>query len=544
MGELAAGHLAVRTLKAAGCEHLFTLSGGHIFPFYDGARHEGVSLVDTRDERTAVFAAEGMAKLTRRPQPAAVTAGPGVTNAAGPVASAQAGGSPLVVLGGRAPQANWGRGSLQELDHVPFMAPLTKHVATATDPGEVAGEVATAVSAAATPHRGPAFVDVPLDVIFAPADEASVPNPPRPAASEMDGDALTAAAEALAAADRPLLVAGTDVWLGGAWQALRSLAETVQAPVIQNGMGRGCMPADHELVFSRARGTALSEADLVVVVGTPMDFRLGFGAFGDAGVIHVVDAPERLAGHVELTAGVAGDLAVAMEGLAHAAGGPTGERADARREWLATLGRAEAGKRGEDADVLSAETAPIHPARVLGDLSAALDRDAVVIGDGGDFVSFAGKYLDSYTPGCWLDPGPFGCLGTGVGYAAAARLARPSAQVALLLGDGAAGFSLMDVDTLVRHRLPVVMVVGNNGMWALEKYPMQQVYGGWDAAADLQPGLAYDEVVAALGGAGETIEKPGELTAALERGFEAGVPYLVNVLTDPAVAYPRQAALG
>jgi acetolactate synthase-1/2/3 large subunit len=194
--------------------------------------------------------------------------------------------------------------------------------------------------------------------------------------------------------------------------------------------------------------------------------------------------------------------------------------------------------------VLTAETAPIHPARVLGDLSAALDRDAVVIGDGGDFVSFAGKYLDSYTPGCWLDPGPFGCLGTGVGYAAAARLARPSAQVALLLGDGAAGFSLMDVDTLVRHRLPVVMVVGNNGMWALEKYPMQQVYGGWDAAADLQPGLAYDEVVAALGGAGETIEKPGELTAALERGFEAGVPYLVNVLTDPAVAYPRQAALG
>ena len=185
---------------------------------------------------------------------------------------------------------------------------------------------------------------------------------------------------------------------------------------------------------------------------------------------------------------------------------------------------------------------PIRPPAVYGALRDRLARDAVVVGDGGDFVSYAGKYVDSYQPGCWLDPGPYGCLGTGLGYAMAARLARPSAQVVLLLGDGAAGFSLMDVDTLVRHRLPVVMVVGNNGGWGLEKHPMRAIYG-YDVAADLQPETRYDEVVRALGGAGETVRSAADLGPALDRAFAADVPYLVNVLTDPADAYPRTSVL-
>jgi acetolactate synthase I/II/III large subunit len=180
---------------------------------------------------------------------------------------------------------------------------------------------------------------------------------------------------------------------------------------------------------------------------------------------------------------------------------------------------------------------------VYGELRRVLDRDAVVIGDGGDFVSYAGKYIDAYTPGCWLDPGPYGCLGTGMGYAIAARLAHPDRQVVALLGDGAAGFGLLDAETLVRHDLPVVMIVGNNGVWALEKYPMQQLYDGWDVAADLQPGLRYDRVVQAMGGAGETVARPDDLGPALKRAFDAGVPYLINVLTDPEVAYPRSTML-
>ena len=203
----------------------------------------------------------------------------------------------------------------------------------------------------------------------------------------------------------------------------------------------------------------------------------------------------------------------------------------------------ESARRATEVAELSVEASPIHPARVYGELRRRLDRDAVVINDGGDFVSFSGKYIESYEPGCWLDPGPLGCLGTGLGYSIAARVAHPSRQVVALLGDGAVGFSMMDVDTLVRHQLPVVMVVGNNGIWALEKIPMQAIYGGWDAACDLQPELRYDDVVKALGGAGETVSSSSEIGPALDRAFASGVPYLVNVLTDPTVAYPRSSVL-
>ena len=541
MTELASGHLAMRALRQAGVDHLFTLSGGHIFPLYDGCRHEGVTLVDTRHEQTATFAAEGLAKLTRRPQVAALTAGPGVTNGISAIASAQQGGSPLLVLGGRAPQQTWGRGSLQELDHCAFVAPLVKRATTSTAADRVAEEVQDALRLAGSPHRGPTFVDVPLDVIYTPADEATVRDwvPPEPAA--VDTDALDSAARVLARSERPVLVAGTDTWLGGADQALRDLAATATIPVIGQGMGRGLVPADDPLALSRARGTALKQADCVVVVGTPLDFRLGFGAFGEAEVIHLADSPDGLATHAPLAAGVAGDLAEALRGLA--ADAPTGELVQARRRFVDELADIEATRRAEEAELLEGGDDPIHPARVIGELRRVLDRDAIAIGDGGDFVSFAGKYLDRYEPGTWLDPGPYGCLGTGMGYAAAARLAHPQRQVCALLGDGAAGFSLMDVDTLVRHALPVVMVVGNNGMWALEKYPMQQLYDGWDVAADLQPELGYDRIVQALGGAGETVSKSADLGPALERGFAAGVPYLVNVLTDPGVAYPRSTSL-
>ena len=541
MAELASGHLAVRALKQAGVDHLFTLSGGHIFPLYDGCRHEDVTLVDTRHEQTAAFAAEGLAKLTRRPQVAALTAGPGVTNGISAIASAQQGGSPVLVIGGRAPQATWGRGSLQELDHCAFVAPLTKHATTSSAPEKVAVDVLDALRIAGTAHRGPTFVDVPLDVVFAPADEAAVGDWTPPDPVPVDTDALERAREVLARARRPVIVAGTDTWLGGAHDALRELAASATIPVIGQGMGRGLVPADDPLAVSRARGTALKQADVVVVVGTPLDFRLGFGSFGEAEVVHVADSVEGLATHAPIAAGVAGDLAAALEGLA--AHGPSDEVAGDRRRFVEDLADVERRKRAEESPLLEGESDPVHPARVYGELRRVLDRDAIAIGDGGDFVSFAGKYLDRYEPGTWLDPGPYGCLGTGMGYGAAARLAHPDRQVCVLLGDGAAGFSLMDVDTLVRHRLPVVMVVGNNGMWALEKYPMQQLYDGWDVAADLQPGLRYDHVVQALGGAGETVEKTADLGPALERGFAAGVPYLVNVLTDPGVAYPRSTSL-
>jgi len=543
MAELSSGVLAMRALAAAGVEHLFTLSGGHIFPLYDGCRDAGVRIIDTRHEQTATFAAEGMAKLTRRTQVAALTAGPGITNGASAVAGAKFNGSPVLVLGGRAPQATWGAGSLQEMDHVAFMQALTKHAMTSTSAAAVATDVLEAFRIAGTPQRGPAFVDIPMDVIFLPADEATVPTWSPPEQQPVDSDAVAQAAEVLRGARKPVIIAGTDVWFDGAWQELRELVETLRIPAIVNGMGRGCLPADHELSFSRARGAALKGADVVMVIGTPLDFRLGFGHFGDAQVIHVVAHPDLVARHRPLAAGVSGNLANALGELTSQTQGPSGDLRAERDSWADTLRGLEDAERSQERDLLESDADPIHPARIYGELSKVLARDAVVIGDGGDFVSYAGKYVDTYEPGRWMDPGPYGCLGTGQGYAVAARLAHPDAQIALMLGDGAAGFSLMDVDTLVRHNLPVVMIVGNNGMWALEKYPMQQMYNGWDVAADLRQDTGYDAIVRALGGAGETVTTAGDLSAALARGFDSGVPYLINVHTDPKVAYPRKAAL-
>jgi acetolactate synthase-1/2/3 large subunit len=327
----------------------------------------------------------------------------------------------------------------------------------------------------------------------------------------------------------------------------------MRLPVIANGQARGVLPAGHDLLVTRARSVAFREADLVVVAGTPLDFRLGYGDFGgvDGGppaqVVHVTDDPGQIASHRPLAAAASGDLAAffallpdAMSrarGRAHG-GGRAGAAVPWEQSWLPHLQAARAGAMAADGALLTSDADPIHPMRVYGELAHLLAEDAVVIGDGGDFVSYAGKYMEPHRPGGWLDPGPYGCLGTGLGYAIAARIARPSAQVVLLLGDGAAGFSLMDADTLVRHRLPVVIVCGNNGIWGLEKHPMQAVYG-YDVAADLQPRCRYDEVVRALGGAGEMVTRPDAIAHALRRAFDSGVPYLVNVITDPAIAYPR-----
>ena len=275
----------------------------------------------------------------------------------------------------------------------------------------------------------------------------------------------------------------------------------------------------------------------MAVVGTPLDFRLAFGDFGGARLVHIVDAPEQRATHVAPVVSPAGDLRLILTGVAE----HTGARAE-HSEWIETLRAAEQKARARDAEAMRAETDPIKPARVYGELRRVLAPDAVTIGDGGDFVSYAGRYLEPSQPGTWLDPGPYGCLGTGMGYALGARVTYPDRQVCVLLGDGAAGFSLMDAESLVRLGLPVVIVVGNNGIWGLEKHPMRAMYG-YDVAADLQPGLRYDEVVRALGGAGETVTRAGELAPALRRAFDAGVPYLLNVITDPADAYPRSSTL-
>jgi acetolactate synthase-1/2/3 large subunit len=532
-----AGQQAIVALQQFGVDTIFTLNGGHIWPLYEAARDRGVRVVDTRHEQSAAFAAEAYAKLTRRPGVAALTAGPGITNGVSAVTSAWFNGSPLVVLGGRAPQRRWGAGSLQELDHVPILQSITKWSATVTDASKAGEMVHEAVAIAAEPHRGPVFLDFPLDVFGPSAGDVPAAEPARARGAEPDPDDVARLAARIAVAERPAFIVGSDVYWAGAWEELAAAVEHLRVPVFSNGLGRGTLPADHELAFLRTRGVLKERADLIVVVGTPLDFRLGFGRFGSADVAHVVDAESQRAVHVDVPT-VVGDIAATFRGLA----GHGGERAD-HESWIAELDAAEEAARAGEVPLLAAGDGPIKPTRVYGELRRRLARDAVVICDGGDFASYAGKYVEVFEPGCWLDTGPYGCLGNGLGYSIAARVVRPDAQIVALLGDGAAGFSLMDADSLVRHGLPVVMVVGNNGMWGLEKHPMQAIYG-WDVACDLQPGCRYDEVVRALGGAGEMVTEPDELGPALDRAFASGVPYVVNVVTDPSDVYPRSSNLG
>jgi acetolactate synthase I/II/III large subunit len=543
MAEGHGGNHAVAVARAHGIESMFTLSGVHVFPMYDAAvkGDQPMRLVDVRHEQTAVFAAEATAKLTRRPGLAVLTAGPGVTNGISAVTSAWFNGSPLLVVGGRAPAYRWGTGSLQELDHPPLLAPVTKRAATVGTVEEIATAVDDALRLASAPHRGPVFLDVPMDQFFSRAD-VELPGAPARERLEPDQDAITSIAAVLASARQPVLVIGSDVWSDGADEAALRLAETAGVPVITNGMGRGVLPAGHPLLVTRGRSVAFGEADLVVVAGAPLDLRLGYGVFGakddrpGAPVVHLADSPGQVARHVDLAGSAAGDLGLVLDGLL--AAWQSTARVGQYDGWVTRLQDAVRDSLTKDRSVLESDADPIHPGRVYGELRGRLGEDSVVIGDGGDFVSFAGKYVEPARPGGWLDPGPYGCLGTGLGYAIAARIARPSSQVVLLLGDGAAGFSLMDVDTLVRHRLPVVMVVGNNSGWGLEKHPMRMLYG-YDVAAELGSQTRYDEVVRALGGAGELVTEPGDIGPALDRAFASGVPYLVNVITDPEVAYPR-----
>lgn len=542
-----AGELAVAVAQAHGVTTMFTLSGAHVFPMYDGAvksQAEGggppVRLVDVRHEQTAAFAAEATGKLTRVPGLAVLTAGPGVTNGISAMAQATFAGSPMVVVGGRAPNNRWGTGALQEIDHLPIVTPVTKHAATLMTANDVAAGFDTAFTQARSSHRGPTYVDVPMDEFFN-VGTGHVPVVGELRGEAPDADAIARIAGLVARAERPVLVLGTDVWADRAEDAALRLVEEMRLPAITNGMGRGVVPGGHPLLVTKARGAALGGADLVVVVGTPLDFRLGYGVFGGkdgaapAGVVHIADSVGQLSQHAELAGSVAGDLTAVLDGLLEALAGTA--QPD-RTDWITSLQDTVAAASARDAELLGAEADPVHPARIYGELVPRLADDAVVIGDGGDFVSFAGKFVEPRRPGCWLDPGPYGCLGAGLGAAIGARIARPSSQVVLLLGDGAAGFSLMDVDTLVRHNLPVVMVMGNNSAWGLEKGPMQLLYG-YDVAADLAPRTAYDQVVAALGGAGETVTDPRQIGAALDRAFAADAPYLVNVITDVNAPYPR-----
>jgi acetolactate synthase-1/2/3 large subunit len=535
-----AGELIALALKRAGISHLFTLNGGHIWSILVGAQEHGLRIIDVRHEQAAAFAAEGWAKVTRQCGVAAVTAGPGVTNSTSALAQAQSGDSPMFVVGGRAPMSRWGMGSLQEMDHVQVVKSITKKALTLGSAEEAYSTTADCVRTALSRRTGPVFMDVPLDVLFGAADVPEATEHLIPDLGPLpDPDEVKKIARLLRDADRPAVIAGAGVWWAHAEDDLKRLIEAAHLPLNVNGMARGVLPSGHPLFFPRARGKALGEADLIVVIGAQLDFRLNWGqppVFASEAKLVYLDVDD-FRKHRPGEAALYGDLRASVAALATATAG-----IPERTEWLAQLRESEAAARARDTAMTQSDSSPVHPARLVAEVNRYADPDAIVVGDGGDFVSFAGRLIERSKPGLWVDPGPFGCLGSGPAYAMAAKLAHPQRQVILLAGDGALGFSMMEFDTMARHRIPVVCVVGNNGIWALEKHPMLNMLG-LSVAADLAPRTRYDKVVEALGGYGEMVDRPDEIRPALDRAFASGVPACINVICDPEAEYPRSSVL-
>ncbi|MGQ0534853.1 MAG: thiamine pyrophosphate-binding protein [Methanobacteriota archaeon] len=533
------GHLVAEALAREGTKVLFTLCGGHIMPIYDGCLDRKIRVIDVRHEQSAAFAADAWARVTGAVGVAAVTAGPGVCNAMTAVANARNSDSPIVVLGGQGETNRADQGSLQETPHVRLMEPLTKSSRSCPSAKRLPEYVTNAFRAAASPRTGPAFLEVPWDTLFedvAPETVDWTAASGRVPAPVPDASAILRAVDLLVAAERPVVLAGTSLRWSAAPAGLETLAAVYKAPFFVNSLARGALPPTHPLLHALSRSKALEEADLVLDLGAPFDFRVAFGkapAVNARAKVVMADVDPSTIGHNRaVDVGLVGDVGLTAALLA---GALKGRRAPDRGAWLERLQAVEAKKRAKLSEESAAEGRPVHALRLAREIDRVVDEDTILVADGGNIVATGAKILRVPRYGSWLDPGRFGCLGVGLPFALAAKLAEPKKRVLAFLGDGAFGITAMELDTMVRHDVPVVCVIGNDGAWAQIRGPQVGLYGEDRAVATLlSEGTRYDEMARALGCHGELVDDPAEVEPAIERAFRSGRPAVVNVLVDRA----------
>jgi acetolactate synthase-1/2/3 large subunit len=542
MRHLTGGELVARVLADEGVSTVFTLCGGHVLPIYDACLEAGVRLIDVRHEQAAAHAADAWARLTRGLGVAVVVPGPGVTDAVTGIANAHAARSPVLLIGGAAPLALRGRGALQEMEQVALMRPITKGAWAVPDARRIPEYLRRAADTALDGRPGPVFVEIAVDLLMSSvaADAAPLPAPGPRRRAEPSPDSVLRVAALLEAAERPALVAGTGAYWDGAAGALARLSTRAGLPVFMNGMGRGCLPHDHPMAFQHARGLALREADVTLVLGTPLDFRLGYGqapAFGERTEVVMVDADAGEFGRNRpLAEGIAADVGRTLEALEGLL--PAG-RADRTAPWRRRLREREEAEAARQAALAASDASPITHYRLAAELAAVLDDRTCLVADGGDVVTCASKCVPLARPGQWLDPGPLGVLGVGPPFAIAAKALDPGGRVLLLSGDGAFGLNGMELETAVRFGLPLVCVVGNDGGWGMIRSIQQAFYGRERTPATSLPFTRYDRVVEALGGEGERIDDPRRLRPALERALGSGRVVCLNVILEPD-AYRRE----
>jgi acetolactate synthase-1/2/3 large subunit len=530
MEKIHGGQLLARALRNEGVDTIFTLTGGHIVPILDGCVLEGIRIIDVRHEQSAAHAAEAYTRLTGNLGVVAVTAGPGVTNTMTGVMNAHYSGTPMLVLGGRHPIRQEHTGGLQEMDHPKLFASITKFDDTAWETARLGDYIAIAARHAFSGRGGPVFLDIPLDVQAGMVAETTpLPEyyrPTEPAGAE--AAVIEQIAFTLANAQRPVIFAGNGI-RGAAVKALVELAETMDTPAYVNSGARGAFEFGHPLLGNRARSQAFAGADVVLALGVDWDFRTGFGQkiATDATVIQVDAEPTKIGWNRP-----AHQAVVANPGrLVHQLHEHPDLVYDGVREWTVALQAAEAEKLATataEADAPSELVNPQFFGRAVGEF---FGRDSIVAVDGGDIVATTAKWLQVSAPGHVLEPGPAGTLGTGPGFALAAKAVFPDKRVGIVFGDGGFGFNGMEFDTYVRLGLPVIGVVGNDGVWNNIKTFHKMFYPDRLVATDLGR-RPYHSVVEALGGYGELVTTAADLTPALERAAASGLPALVNVHID------------
>lgn len=526
MAQVHGGRLVSKALARHGVTHLFTLCGGHIQAIYDGCLDDGIRIVDVRHEQTAGHAADGYARVTGKPGVCAVTAGPGVTDTVTAVANAQRAGIPMIIFGGAGPRQLADMGSLQDMNHVELMRPITKWSVAIPSTDRIQEYIDSAFRIAQSNVPGPVFLEVALDLLMNWADDAPPATgpgaPPRPGG---DPAQITRAAHMLREAERPMFIVGSQLRWSPKREALRAFADAVDAPFYLNGMARGGLPYEHPNLMTRSRKFALGQTDLCLVFGTPFDFRLEYGRAINPGakVVQIDLDGGELGRNRRVDVAIDGDSGVVLAQLLAEVKEKKGGA------WLPAVRAAEDKSRAKMAGEIASDASPPNPLRVCAELGKRLGKNDVIIGDGGDFVATAAYVLKLEWPQLWMDPGPLGTLGVGPGYAMAAQLLRPDAHVVIVYGDGSFGFHAMEFEAMVRQNIPVIAVIGNDAAWTQIRRGQVELYGAERAPATSLEYTRYDKVVEALGGFGVYVERTEDLGPALDAAFASGKPACVNV---------------
>ena len=528
MAQVHGGKLVAQAFKRHGITHVFTLCGGHIQAIYDGCLDEGIRVVDTRHEQSAGHAADGYARVTGRPGVCLVTAGPGITNVVTAVASAQRAGVPMVCIGGAGPKALCDMGSLQDMDSVTLMRPISKWAVQIPEARRIKEYIDSAFRIAQAGVPGPVYLEMPLDLLMNWADDADPATAPMPPARPNgDSTSLDRAAELLKSAERPMFIVGAQIRWSPKKDILPAFTEKVGAPFFLNGMARGGLPYASPSSFTRSRRQALAEADVVFQFGTPFDFRLDYGQSPtwkkDTKVVQVDLDGSELGRNRRVDVGIEGDTGLVLASLLER----VGEKQTP--EWLAHMRKAEDVRRGKMKDEIEIESETPNPLRVCHELGKRLGKSDIVIGDGGDFVATAAYTIPLEWPQLWMDPGPLGTLGVGPGYAIAAAAARPEARTVIVYGDGSFGFNGLEFEAMARQGLPVIALIGNDAAWTQIRRGQVSMYGAERAVATNLQYTHYEKVVEACGGKGFWVERTSELGPALDAAWDAGVPACINV---------------